>query len=176
MPTSSNIDKYSEVYLEAKMLLYKISLLKRQSKLLLFMEFFSLLLLPIYFWLLYFLIYVYETKEAIMVALPMSILLFCFFVFYLLQGRVEKKIFPLYYDVQIKWSELSDKVDWTTMRKKQLYSTLDKLIQEPLDEFSRYRHSVLCPAEGGRKMRSLLKTMFYLELLVCPVLTIILLL
>lgn len=173
---SSNNDKYSEVFIEAKMLSERISQLRRRSIALFYIDVLSLLYLPIYVLMLKFILRVHEYDHFTSVIMWMSILIVIFFIIHLSKSRMIRIIYPLYFDVQRKWNELSDKVDWTTMRKKQLYGELDEKIQKPLDNFTRYRHSLINPVDSGRKMRYIFGLLFFTELFVCPLLTIIMLL
>ena len=158
------------------MLSERVLYLKKRSWHLMYISLYSLFLLPFYVFFLNYLVNVRETTDKATVVLTLSVLLFLFFLLYFSQRIVLKNIYFLFFDVQKKWSELSDKVDWTEMRKKQLYNSLDERIQKPIDEFSRYRRSILCPMEGGRNIRIFMGLLFILELFICPLITLIILL
>lgn len=169
-----NTDKYAEVYSDAKQLSEKTFLLKRRSKMLLISGIYNLFLLPIYACLLYLLTDVYEVESKNMTVAIMSALLFLFYVFYLLRRNELKKSIKLFFEVDRLYYKLSDMVDLTSMRKKQLYKELDVKIQKPLDDFSEYRISMLCPIYNeGRNLQSIINTLFLVELLLCPILTLI---
>jgi hypothetical protein len=61
--------------------------------------------------------------------------------------------------------ELSDMVDWTSMRKRQVYNATDSKIQMAINEFYEYTMSTSCPFYGGKKRYYLLRMLAMLELL-----------
>lgn len=181
MSSSSNNEKYSELYIEAKRLSRKIVLLKRWSIVLLIIRLQRLFILPIHVFLLNYFINVNETIDKPTIIHVFCVLWFFFFLLSFLIGIIGRKLYPLYNDTQRDWNRLSDKVDWTEMRKKQLYSTLDKRIQKPIDNFSKFRRSILNPFFDYDNRRT--KNIFWyvvnllcsLELYASPVITLILL-
>lgn len=86
---------------------------------------------------------------------------------------MNKKTRQLYLSVLSKCGELSDMVDWTTMRKRQLYHQLDEKIQEPINAFFEYSTSKLCPFHGGRKLFLSLQLLFQLELIACAAMSLV---
>lgn len=172
MPSISDNDKYSKVYLEAKLLSEKISLLREKSKGLLFIELFSLTILPIYVLALYLFIYVYESREKTLIVSVLGVILIVYLIFYFIRKTSYRKTITLNLEVRQKCNELSDSVDWITMRKKQLYNTLDERIQKPIDDFLSYSNSKLCPISGGRKLQLFIQILLLLEMLACPLVSV----
>ena len=68
-----------------------------------------------------------------------------------------------YSEVKKQCGELSDMVDWETMRKRQVYKTLDPLIQRPIDFFYEFSRSKKCPFYGGEKRYKFLRLMSLVE-------------
>lgn len=177
MSPSLNADKYAEVYSDAKQLSEKTILLKRQSKLLLISNIYSLLLLPLYACLLYLLTDLYGVESKYMIVAITSVLLSLFYILYSVRRNTLKKTMELFFEVDRLYNKLSDKVDWTSMRKRQLYNELDEKIQKTLDDFFEYRISMFCPfCREGQNLQSVMNTLFLLELFMCPILTLVIIL
>ena len=54
-------------------------------------------------------------------------------------------------------------IDWTTMRKRQVYKSLEPELQKPIDEFYTYCISRVCPFYGGRGLRNVMFIVFMFE-------------
>ena len=71
-----------------------------------------------------------------------------------------------YNSVMEKCGDLTDSIDWSTMRKRQLYNNLDPEIQSSIDNFYEFCMSKDCPYYGGKKryiiMTSLMIEMYFI--------------
>lgn len=169
---SDSKEKYSRLYIEAKELSEKTSLLKKRCWQLFVLQIVSLLLLPFFMIAIAPLFNVTETlNEALLTFYSIVFLLFALFYFWM--RNMNKKTRQLYLSVLSKCGELSDMVDWTTMRKRQLYHQLDEKIQEPINAFFEYSTSKLCPFHGGRKLFLSLQLLFQLELIACAAMSLV---
>ena len=102
-----------------------------------------------------------EAYEAIPMMVSYVVFLLCFYV-------VSRKYFRLrlqFEEVKRICGELSDMVDWTSMRKRQVYNATDSKIQMAINEFYEYTMSTSCPFYGGKKRYYLLRMIAMLELL-----------
>lgn len=66
------------------------------------------------------------------------------------EKKLSKGLRSLFEDVQKLCGELSDMIDWTTMRKRQVYKPLEPELQESIDGFYNYCISRRCPFYGGK--------------------------
>ena len=66
------------------------------------------------------------------------------------EKKLAKGLHSLFEDVQKLCGELSDMIDWTTMRKRQVYKPLEPELQESIDGFYNYCISRRCPFYGGK--------------------------
>ena len=170
---SSNLkEKYSLLYVEARELSEKTSLLKKRSRLLLVLQIVSLLLLLIY------MVAVAPSfkmtdshNEALLTFYSFVFLLFALIYFWM--RNMNKKTRKLFFSVHSMCGDLSDMVDWTTMRKRQLYHQLDEKIQGSIDAFYEYSISLLCPYYGGKKLFLILQMLYQLELITCATMSLI---
>lgn len=169
---SNTSDKYNQIYLEAKELSSKTSLLKKCSRLLLASYAVVLLFILFFLFALFPFLKSPEPGDETMMTLY-SIVFILFVLVYFGSRIINRKTKRLYLSVQSKCGELSDMVDWTTMRKRQLYHQLDARIQQPIDEFYEYSISKLCPYHGGLKLFTVMHLLLSFELLFCVVLTLI---
>jgi len=169
---SNTSDKYNQIYLEAKELSSKTSLLKKCSRLLLASYAVVLLFILFFLFALFPFLKSPEPGDETMMTLY-SIVFILFVLVYFGSRIINRKTKRLYLSVQSKCGELSDMVDWTTMRKRQLYHQLDARIQQPIDEFYEYSISKLCPYHGGLKLFTVIHLLLSFELLFCVVLTLI---
>ena len=171
MPSNSK-EKYSQLYIEAKDLSEKTSLLKKRSRLLLVLQIVSLLLLPFFMLAITPSFKMADTRNENLLFFY-SIVFLLFALIYFWMRNMNKKTRKLYFFVHGKCGELSDMVDWTTMRKRQIYHQLDERIQEPIDAFYEYSVSKLCPYYGGRKLFLILQMLYQLELIACATMSLI---
>lgn len=171
MPSTSK-EKYSQLYTEAKELSEKTSLLKKRSRLLLALQVASLLLLPFFLVIMAPLFKSTVTYNEVLMSFY-SIVFLLFAIIYFWMRNMNKQTRKLYLSVHSKCGDLSDMVDWTTMRKKQLYHQLDEKIQEPIDAFYEYSVSKLCPYYGGRKLFLILQFLYQLELIACVAMSLV---
>ena len=171
MPSSSK-EKYSQLYFEAKELSEKTLLLKKRSRLLFFLRIVSLLLLPFFMIAVVPRFNVSDTNDEALLTFC-SIVFLLFVLIYFWMRNMNKNTRKLYMSVHSKCGDLSDMVDWTTMRKRQLYHQLDEKIQESIDAFYDYSISKLCPYYGGRKLFLALQLLYQLELIACATMSLI---
>lgn len=171
--SSSSKEKYSRIYSEAKELAEKTSLLKKRSILLLIMQILSLLLLPFFIIAIVSSYKMTDSYSEVLLAFY-SIVFLIFVLIYFWMRIIKKSTRERYLSLHSMCGELSDMVDWTTMRKRQLYHKLDEKIQGPIDSFYEYSISKICPYYGGRKLFFSLQLIYQFELLVCAAMSLIL--
>ena len=92
-----------------------------------------------------------------------------FLVMLLMQTRSFFRIGTLFHKVMEICGELSDMVDWTTMRKRQVYSEIDPKIQKPIDEFFEFSMSTQCPFYGGKTKYKFFRYLSMVEMIVVMV-------
>ena len=126
-------DKYYQLYIEAEELSSKTSFLRKRCRLLLALQILSLLFLLFFLFALFPLLKSQEPRNELLMSLY-SFVFFLFAIFYFVIRIINKRTKRLYLSVLSKCGELSDMVDWTTMRKRQLYHQLDAKIQEPIND------------------------------------------
>lgn len=173
MPTPSNNDRYSEVAIEAKQLSQKQQALKKKNSLFLWLLVLRLLFLPFLVLLLLYFEREGTDKNTIIIWL-FGIMTFNYLFGFLL-GYIRITLFNLYLDVERKWSNLTDKVDWETMRKKQLYDELDERVQKAIDDFYRFNHSFYNPFKFHAEKKKwrldfsyFLGVIYSIEIIACP--------
>lgn len=156
-------EKYPELYKKAALLQRQTDILKMHSWL--YYVFFSFMLLMPLFLLLLLIVGNYSSVSE---GYPFTKYVVFALYFLLLivivdwEKRLFGKILRLFEDAQNLCGELSDMIDWTTMRRRQIYNTLSTELQGPIDSFYTYTLSRLCPFYGGRR----LKTAIFIILLV----------
>ena len=160
----SNEEKYSEVYSTARALQVNIFMLHKKSRNVLFWQIVTLILPAMFFFLTFFVVNKYflikvETSQSISFIVFYIVFMLCYF--YAIRSYYNLKMF--YGDVKKQCGELSDMVDWETMRKRQVYKTLDPLIQRPIDLFYEFSRSKQCPFYGGAKRYNFLRLMSIVE-------------
>lgn len=168
MATMNSREKYAEVYKTADSLNVNMAILRMKSgQLFGWMRVMALFPLVVYC-LLFFVVFREQIGEkAAYEAIPMTVsyvvFLLCFYI-------VSRKYFRLrlqFEEVKRICGELSDMVDWTSMRKRQVYNnTIDPKIQAAIDEFYEYTMSTSCPFYGGKKRYRWLRMVAMIELLV----------
>lgn len=160
-------EKYAEVYKTADSLNANMEVLRMKSgRLYGWMRVMALLPLVVYC-LLFFVVFrdqigEKEANEAIPMMVSYVVFLLCFYI-------VSRKYIRLrlqFEEVKRICGELSDMVDWTSMRKRQVYNnTIDPKIQVAIDEFYEYTMSTSCPFYGGKKRYRWLRMVAMTELL-----------
>lgn len=103
-----------------------------------------------------------ETNQTIALIAGFVVFLFCFYV----EIRLYYRLGMRFNEVKKACGELSDMIDWTTMRKKQVYNSLDPKIQQTIDGFYEYSMSTMCPFYGGKKKYKGLRLLSIVELVV----------
>lgn len=163
-------EKYSEVYRTAKELRKNTELLRKKSRLLYFLSYFTAIFPGLLYTTLILLlhlgnIYSSELRQAI------SLFMFyvVFFILLLLQIRLFLSVRNLFDEVMVKCGKLSDMVDWTAMRKRQIHSEVDPQIQESIDDFFEYSMSTLCPYYGGKAKYKSLRYLSIVEIIVVTI-------
>lgn len=165
-------EKYLEVFRTA-IELREVTILLREKSRNLYVWSFCAAVVPIvvYFALLFFLSnnddYKPEMKQVI--SLLSFFVLFLFFFYF--QNRKFFRAGNIFKDVVKRCGELSDMVDWMTMRKRQVYSEVDERIQKPIDEFYEYSMSPQCPFGGGKKKFKMLRYMAIVEMIIVMVIS-----
>lgn len=92
--------------------------------------------------------------------------LFALISFVMTMGqRLSKQTRGLYENVLQLCGELSDMIDWSTMRKRQVYKPLEQNLQNPIDDFYTYSISILCPFYGGKVLLNVLFICLMIEVL-----------
>lgn len=167
MVTMNNKEKYSEVYKTVEILNINMMILRKKSRQL-YGWLYVWAILPAIVYCVFFLIaykeLISQKDTYIVVPLMVSyvVYLFCFYI-------VEKKYYRLrllFDNVKSNCGELSDMVDWTTMRKRQIYNTtLDPKIQGAIDDFYEYTLSTSCPFYGGKVKYRMLRMISFSELI-----------
>lgn len=162
-----NKDKYSEVYQVAEDLSRSTILLKKKSRSLYAWQIFTAVFpLGVYLILLLLLYNRMPENTDSYQTIPLMACYAAFICCFVICTRAYYRLGMLLNDVKVKFGELSDMVDWTTMRKKQIYSTLDPKLQQPIDAFFDYGKSKLCPFDGGKTRFKLLRMLSLVEIII----------
>ena len=174
MAVMNSKEKYSEVFHTAMELHADTILLREKSRnLYVWSVYAAVVPIVVYFVLLFFLSnnddYKPETKQVISLLSFFVLFLFFFYV----QYRKFFRAGNIFKDVVKRCGELSDMVDWTTMRKRQVYSEVDEKIQKPIDEFYEYSMSPQCPFYGGKKRFKMLRYMVMVEAMIVMVISLL---
>lgn len=160
----SNEEKKSEVFAIAHALRFDVDKLYQKSRHIVMWQFFILFMPAVLSFIVFFVInkYFEVTAEiAQTVSFIIFYLAFLYYFFKITRSYYNLKI--LYNDVMRRCGELSDMVDWETMRRRQVYKTLDPRIQFSIDSFYEYSRSKLCPFYGGKKRYNYLRILSLLE-------------
>lgn len=170
MGTMSSKDNYAEVYLTANELRSYTNVLRRRSKRIYLWSIYTAILPGLIYALLVLLLhYNCDCSSATKETISLMVFYVTFFVMFLLQMRLYLRTGTLFNKVMDKCGELSDMVDWTTMRKRQVYSEIDPKIQQPIDEFFEYSMSTQCPFYGGKAKFKALRYLSMAEMIVVMV-------
>lgn len=166
MATMSNKEKYAEVYKTADSLNANMEVLRIKSRQLYdWMLVIAIFPLVVYCTLIFVVfreqINEKEAYEAISMTASYVLFLMCFYI----EGRKYFRLRLQFEEVKRICGELSDMVDWTSMRKRQVYNTIDPKIQVAIDEFYEYTMSHSCPFYGGKKRYRWLRMVAMIELL-----------
>lgn len=159
-------EKYTELYEKAALLGNQTRILRQRS--ILYYVSFSMMLV---FLLLFSLVMIFSIlptigEDALFIKYLCIVFLFALItVIMKWEQSLSKKTRDLYERVQQLCVELSDMIDWTTMRKRQIYKSLEPELQKPIDEFYIYSISRACPFYGGRALRNLMLIVFMIEAL-----------
>lgn len=163
----NNKDKYLEVYQIAEDLSRSTFLLRKKSRGLYVWQIFTAVFpLGVYLTLLLLLSNSAPEKIDPYRMIPMMVCYVAFFCCFFICMRAYYRLGMLLNEVKEKCSELSDMVDWTTMRKKQIYNALDPKIQKSIDDFFDYSKSNLCPFYGGKTKYKLLRMLSLIEIII----------
>ena len=157
-------EKYSELYEKAALLGNQTRIL-RQRSILYYVAFSMMLMFLLLFSLvMFFSIFPTIGEDALYIKYLCIVFLFMLTtVIMKWEQSLSKKTRDLYESVQQLCEELSDMIDWTTMRKKQIYKSLEPELQKPIDEFYTYCISRACPFYGGRALRNIMFMVFMIE-------------
>ena len=155
-------DTYIELFNRAAELDSLTKALKRFS-----IQFYVYLLVSIVIPLLVLLLLFFQAEHFfLLVKLILYILLLVYIVFSIktINDRYNG-ISELYKTAQHICWELTDDIDWNTMRKRQIHRPLNPSLQNPIDRFYKYSLSVICPIYGGNVLRIILQLILVLEFL-----------
>ena len=141
-------DKNIDLYLTARDLSAATSRLRLNSRRLFFLQLFAMLLPFFLYCLLMVLASVFDVESLETLALVVFYL--SFFVCLIRGMRLYYHLKSFYTEVKDRCGFLSDSIDWTIMRKKQVFGQLDDKIQLPIDAFYEYSSSSICPFYGGK--------------------------
>lgn len=145
------IDK--EIYKKALLLKNQTKLLKKHS-----LKYFIHLLLyvsiPIFAFVYTYFFLAINDKNLWWIKLVVSFLTLIFYMFVLKNDDIKHKVLVETYNNTLQLcGELSDIIDWKTLRKRQIHKPLDPALQEPIDDFYMYSLSLICPEHRGRVIR-----------------------
>ena len=163
----NNKEKYADVYRTAQELRISTNLLRQKSKKIYFLSYLTAILpAAIYAFLLVFFSQTdcdcsSEAKQTI----SLMVFFVSFIVMFLLQMRLFFRTGTLFKEVMEKCGVLSDMVDWTSMRKRQVYSDVDPKIQDSINDFFEYSLSTQCPYYGGRAKYKSLRYLSIVEMI-----------
>lgn len=151
----STKEKFPKLYVKAALLRRQTEILKKRSWLY-YVFFLFMLVLPLLLFLLMNLrVSPSVTEEHVYIKYIISALYILLLIIIIdWEKRFSGKMHSQYKDVQEICGELSDMIDWTTMRKRQIYRSLPIELQEPIDNFYSYSSSFLCPFYGGKRIRN----------------------
>lgn len=167
MATMNRKEKYAEVYKTAESLEANMNVLRmKSSQLYGWMRVMAFLPLAAYC-LLFFVVFREQIGErAAYEAIPMTVSYVVFLLCFYIVSRRYYRLGLQFEEVKRICGELSDMVDWTSMRKRQVYNnTIDPKIQVAIDEFYEYTMSKSCPFYGGKKKYHWLRMVAMMELL-----------
>lgn len=170
MGAMSSKEKYAEIYLTANELHSYTNVLRRRSKRIYLWSIYTAILPGmIYALLITLLHHNCDCSSGTKQTISLMVFFVSFILVFLLQMRLYFRTGTLFNKVMDKCGELSDMVDWTTMRKRQVYSEIDPRIQQPIDEFFEYSMSGQCPFWGGRARFKALRYLSMVEMIVVMV-------
>lgn len=162
----NNNDKYSEIYRVAQELRVNTEILRNKSRWL-YMWSYGVDIIPFFIYIALCTILYYSDSFSLesnqVISLLVFFVLYSLFIF--IQTRKYYYLSSHFHDVMARCGELSDMVDWESMRKRQVYKAIDEKIQFSIDDFYDYSMSSNCPFYGGRRRYFLLRLVSLIEVI-----------